>query len=178
MGDWVPRPAQPFGQGNVAAVTHGVGSPALVAEKADEIQGQVARLFPFLGNELFSPAYQRFYRAEAVARMLFEYAMQVVEGEKESRSRKGLTWGVEAAQPTMELYIKAEAMAQKAAQDCGFDPIGLARLYKELGWAKQLAGDSVKDLMGKGREIRERQALPKAKSDEPVRIVPKHPKAG
>lgn len=157
MGEWVRRDAVPFNSGNKVAVSHGGGSPAVIAERADAIRAQLAERFEFLGDEIFADAFRRCCVAQARANLLSEYIWDVVEGRVDARpGRKGgNTTGVEAVPAYLWTEVtRAEANAAKFAQECGLDPTGFARIAKELGWAKQLAGNKVNDLMATGKELR------------------------
>lgn len=152
---WDDRP--PFGAGNTMAVTHGAYSERNIAETAEEIRGELLERFDFLADPMFQTAIERYLRPAARARRLNAWVEAVMDGEIEARPERkgGATTGVDAIpQRVWQALNQAETAAQKFAQDCGLDPIGFARIAKELGWAKQLSGQKVADLASKGRELR------------------------
>ena len=147
----------PFGVGNRMSVTHGAWSERSIAETAEEIRAELLERFDFLADPLFQPAIERYLRPAARARRLNDWVEAVMDGEIEARPERkgGATTGVDAVpQRVWQALSQAESAAQKFAQDCGLDPIGFARIAKELGWAKQLSGQKVADLASKGRELR------------------------
>lgn len=157
MGEWVYREARRPQPGNKLAVTHGTQSAELVAARAEEIRVELGRRFEFLGDPVFGEAFERYCQAQARALMLSEYIWDVVEGRQESRpERRGAaTTGVGGVPKHLWTELaRAESNAQKFGQELGLDPTGFARIAKELGWAKQLSGSRVSDLMSKGRELR------------------------
>ena len=149
-----PQPArgyswEPFQPGNLKALRHGAHSERVVSARAEEIRSMLVETFPFLGQETFVEALERYCRAEARARLLNDYVMSVAERE-----------GVEAVPRTLwQEASRAESNAMKAAQDCGLDPAGFARIGRDLGVARsigqRLQGPSLSDLAAGGRRLRE-----------------------
>ena len=142
-----PREAQAFEVGNKIALRHGIGSPSVVAERAQEIQASLQEHFPFLGDPMFTDSFERCCSAQARVSLLSNYIDTKVSEE-----------GVESVAAYLWTELsRAESNAQKFAQDCGLDPIGFAKLAKELGWAKQLAGNQVASLVSRGKQLRAAQ---------------------
>ncbi len=149
-----PRPARgyswpPFEKGNTAAVKHGAKSPRLVAEKAEAIRAMLLERYEYLADPIFTEALRRYCRIEARAVMLGDYVMAKAEAE-----------GVETVPPTLWTETtRADALAQKAAQDLGLDPTGHARVARDLGFAKslgaRLGAKQLESLASTGRELRE-----------------------
>jgi hypothetical protein len=138
----------PFEKGNTAAARHGAFSDRMIEERAAEIRAYLLGSFPYLAEDTFAEAMIRYCRAEARARMLHEYVMGLAERD-----------GVEAVRPYLWTETsRAESNAQKFAQDLGLDPMGHARIARELGWAKQLAAGraaaGVEKLRRLGTELR------------------------
>jgi hypothetical protein len=119
----------PFEKGNMVAARHGAFSERVIEQRAAEIRSYLTSSFPYLAEETFNEALLRYCRAEARSRMLHQYVMDVAE-----------TDGVQAVRPYLWTETsRAESNAQKFAQDLGLDPMGHARIARDLGWAKQLA---------------------------------------
>lgn len=150
---WESKPA--FGKGNTMAMTHGAFADSVVSARAEEIRAELLERFDFLADEMFQPAIERYLRPAARARILNDWVDGVMAGEIEVRDRGAGSTGIAAVpERVWRALNQAETAAQKFAQDCGLDPIGFARVAKELGWAKQLGQNRVQDLASKGRELR------------------------
>lgn len=161
------RDAEPYQPGNLESVHHGTLSARLVSAKTEEIRSELIERFPLLADPMFADSFERCVSAQARATMLNDYIWGVVEGTIQARSRQGFpSTGIEAVPAYLWGEVtKAEGNAAKFAQDCGLDPIGFAKLAKELGWAKQLSGSNVAGLMTTGRELRRGPSA--ARSAEP-----------
>lgn len=119
----------PFQPGHTLTVRHGTRSQRLVAERAEQVRAQLLEAHEFLGEPIFAEALERYCRVEARARMLDEYVVE-----------KAISEGVESVPPYLWTEAtRADALAQKAAQDCGLDPTGFARAARDLGFAKTLS---------------------------------------
>ena len=128
----------------------------MIAQEAERVRGELADRFEVLGDPMFATALERCCSAQARANLLSDYIWSVVEGTVEAAPRRGKPQtGVEGVPEYLwgELS-KAEANAAKFAQECGLDPTGFARIAKELGWAKHLAGRGLSELVSRGRELR------------------------
>lgn len=151
--DWTPRPARgyswpPFEPGNLAGVRHGVRSERIVAAAQQSVADALLEECPWMAD-VDRGALERYARAEARARLLDAYI-----------ARKTEDGNVEAVKPWVwSEATRADALAQKAAQDLGLDPTGRARLARDLGWAKRLAAtDGVAELAHRGRALRDLRA--------------------
>lgn len=149
-----------FEKGNTLGVRHGANSEAILSERASELRERLLETYEFLGAPVFNEALERYVRAEARSQLLHDWAMKVASGQiRTARVKSRPQTGIEAVPPYIWSEIsRAESNAQKFAQDLGLDPIGLARIAKELGWAKQLAAGRVQDriesLRRLGNELR------------------------
>lgn len=166
--DWY-RPPKPYEARNLAAVTHGTRSEAVKAAKNFEIRSRLMDEIPILTDPMFVEAFDRCVEATVIASMLGDWIFDVIAGLQESRStsekEERPTTGVEAVPKHIwDAYDKAQKNAAKFAQDCGLDPIGFARLAKELGWAKQLAGNGLENLRATGAAIRQGRLNPTAEN--------------
>jgi hypothetical protein len=137
----------PFQEGNLVGARHGTRSKRLVSAKANTIRERLRAVFPIVASDLFAESFERYCTAQARYEMLDDYVMEKAERE-----------GVEAVRPYLWTETtRAAANAQKFAQDCGLDPIGFAKLAKELGWAQHLRDmvgrKSLQELMERGRAI-------------------------
>ncbi len=154
---WVRRDATPFEPENRVAVRHGARSPGVIAAEAERVRGELAERFEILGDPMFAGAFERCCQAQALANMLSDYIWGVIEGTAEAYHpdpRHPRTGVMGVPQHLLTEYNRAQQNAQKFAQDCGLDPIGFAKLVKELGWAKHLAGSGgVQSLVQRGREL-------------------------
>lgn len=138
----------PFQAGHTLSVRHGTRSQRLVAARAEQVRAELLEHFDFLASEVFAEALERYCRVEARARMLDEYVVE-----------KALSEGVESVKPYLWTEAtRADALAQKAAQDCGLDPTGFARAARDLGFAKSLThrahAASAADLASQGSALR------------------------
>jgi hypothetical protein len=139
----------PFEKGNLAALRHGANSERIVSAKAQEIRDLLLQSFPFLAEEAFLEATERYVRAEARAQLLHDYCMEKAERE-----------GVEAVPRTLwQEASRAESNAAKCASDLGLDPAGFARIGRDLGVAgsigQRLQGPGLAALAADGRRLRE-----------------------
>ena len=139
----------PFEKGNLVAVRHGAFSNQLVGEKASRVRELLLERYPYLADEAFVVALERYCRAEPRAVMLHDYVMEKAETE-----------GVEA----VPAYLWAEARgadgnAARFGQDCGLDPTGHARIARDLGLAQTVrrhqAALAVERLKAEGSRLAE-----------------------
>jgi hypothetical protein len=139
----------PFEKGNLVAVKHGASSERIVSARAAEIRVLLVESFPFLAEPIFAEALERYVRAEARARLLYDYCFAKAEAE-----------GVEAVPRTLwQEASRAESNAAKCAQDLGLDPAGFARIGRDLGVARsigqRLAGPGLAEFAADGRKLRQ-----------------------
>jgi hypothetical protein len=138
----------PFKEGNELSIRHGAFSQRRVSARALEICDALLVAYPYLADDVFAEALERYTREEARAVLLHEYVMSVAEEQ-----------GVEAVKPYLWTEAaRAAANAQRFAQDCGLDPTGHARIAHDLGVAKshrsQSAWKGTEELARRGRAIR------------------------
>jgi hypothetical protein len=141
----------PFEEGNELSIRHGAFSQRRVSARSLEIRDALFVAYPYLADDVFMEAVERYTRAEARAVMLHEHVMSVAEEH-----------GVEAVKPYLwSETTRAEANAAKFGQDCGLDPTGHARIAHDLGVAKshrsQSAWKGTEELAKRGRAIREQR---------------------
>ena len=143
----------PFEKDNLVAVRHGAFSNRLVGEKASEVRELLFERYPYLAEETFVEALQRYCRAEARAVMLHNYVVEKAETE-----------GVDAVPAYLWAEARgADANAARFGQDCGLDPTGHARISRDLGLAQnvrvQQAALQVERLQAEGRRVAERRGI-------------------
>lgn len=139
----------PFEEGNELSIRHGAFSQRRISARALEIRDALLVAYPYLADDVFMEALERYTREEARALLLHEYVMRVAEEQ-----------GVEAVKPYLWTEAaRAAANAQRFAQDCGLDPTGHAHVARDLGLAKAAGGrwkgDDLLALAARGRAIRE-----------------------
>ena len=144
----VTRTRPPFEPGNSLALKHGAFSPRAVAQRAAQVRELLQEVAPDLAQPIFEDAIMRYCEAEARSRMLAEHIAAVVDAE-----------GVPSVPPYLwEQASKATTVAAKIGADCGLDAAGLARISRDLGFAKTtrrlLAQNDGPRLGEKGRALR------------------------
>jgi hypothetical protein len=125
----------------------GAFSPRKISEAAEEIRELLLDAAPEFVHPIWSAALERYCRVEGRAAMLNTYITAKVEDE-----------GVEAVRPYLWTEAtRADAQAQKAAQDLGLDPSGYARIARDMGIVHDLrrrfARQDLPPLGQQGREI-------------------------
>ena len=139
----------PFEPGNLVAVRHGAFSARLVSARANEVRQLLLVRYPYLADDAFIEAIERYARAEARALMLHDYIVETVEQE-----------GVLAVKPYLWSERRgADQLAQKCGQDCGLDATGHSRIARDLGLAQnvrsQLATHNIEALQAEGQRLAE-----------------------
>ncbi len=142
------RPGHPprhddFEAGNTVAVRHGAYSERAIAAKAAEVHGALLAAAPYLADDKFMPAVNRYLQAAAREALLHNHI------EKLSAS-KG------AGSVPIRMWENATAAARLAARlgsDLGLDPIGHARI-RALSAGAGVAEASLDDMQAEGRKIR------------------------
>jgi hypothetical protein len=130
-----PSPARhyswpPFQPGHTLSLRHGAFSDRTISARALEIRELLLERYPYLADDAFMEAVQRYTRAEARALLLHTFIMEKVESD-----------GVEAVRPYLWAEARgADALAQKCGQDCGLDPAGHAKIARDLGMAASVRG--------------------------------------
>ena len=142
-----------FEKDNLVAVRHGAFSNRLVGEKALQVRELLYERYPYLADDAFVEALERYCRAEARAVMLHDYVTEKAETE-----------GVEAVPAYLWAEARgADANAARFGQDCGLDPTGHARISRDLGLAQnvrvQHAALQVERLQAEGRLAAERRGI-------------------
>lgn len=139
----------PFEEGNELSIRHGAFSQRRISARALQIRDALLVAYPYLADDVFVEAIERYTRAEARALLLNEHVMSVAEDH-----------GVEAVKPYLwSETTRAEANAAKFAQDCGLDATGHARVARDLGLARsagaQFRNAGVRAIAERGRALRE-----------------------
>jgi hypothetical protein len=139
----------PFEPGHTLSIRHGAFSERVISAAGLQIREALQARYPYLADDSFVEAIERYCRAEARAQLLHWHILTKVEEE-----------GVDSVRPYLWTEAtRAEANAQKFGADCGLDAAGHARIARDLGLAtnvRQLANASKSAaLASTGRAIRE-----------------------
>jgi hypothetical protein len=116
---WTPRPAQPYEEGNEAALRHGGFSARRIGERARIIVGEVLELAPHLAQDEYAFAVSEYAMARAQAELL-TVAIEALIQSSTNVARLNARL-IEAANSS-----RREAAAQRAS--LGLDPRSLAEL--------------------------------------------------
>jgi hypothetical protein len=155
----------PFEQGNTFSVAHGAGSTKLVSERTAEVRHDLISSYQWL-TESDSVAIDLLCSAQARYELLSEYMWGIVEGAIErapqgrppKRGKAEATTGVEAVPAYIWTEItKLEKNISDMANRLGLDPAGRAAIFKDFGWAKALAGQSMGKLVEMGGGLRNKR---------------------
>ena len=137
----------PFEDENTAALVHGARSPRVVDAVATVLAESVVAEAPWLEAEIFQPAIWRYARAEARARLLSNYILQVAEEHPEKVGSR--LW---------ESANGADNTASKMAEALGLTPLSRARLAA-IVTSTEATTAGIADLAERGKAIRARRAL-------------------
>jgi hypothetical protein len=141
----------PFEPGNTVSLRHGAFSHRVISEAGQQIRHALLESYPYLADDAFVEAIDRYCRAEARAQLLHDYITEKVDTE-----------GVEAVKPYLWAEAgRAEANAQKFGSECGLDAAGHAKIARDLGLARNIQRDAnarrTDELAATGRALRERR---------------------
>lgn len=153
--EWVPAfPSQrpPFKRGHLDTVTHGATTQRFVGPRAEAILAREMALPswpPYLNDPSWAPALRSWSRAEAICELLTDYMSNmsiedantdVISTDEDTRqysntheqlftTRKSKTKRVAAP---LEMLRKFETVASNHRNRLGLDPMGRARLGKDI----------------------------------------------
>lgn len=138
------REREPFAEGNRAAVVHGGNSERAIAARAETVHADLLTHAPYLNEERFIPAVQRYLGAAAREALLDEH-IRTVSAEEGAGAVPARVW---------EQVTAAARLAAKLGSDLGLDPIGHARIRALSAGAEASESASIADLAEQGRQIR------------------------
>lgn len=131
---------------NTMAVTHGARSERAIAAKAAEVHAELLEVAPYLREDKFLPAVNRYLQAAAREALLHHHIVSVSD-ERGPGAVASRVW---------EQATAASRLAAKLGSDLGLDPIGHARI-RALSTGADVAERSLTDLQQRGRQIREQR---------------------
>ena len=120
--DFTPRPSgkyswPPFERGHRLSLIHGADSAGPIAAKAAEVHDELLSIAPYLAEDKFIPAVNRYLQAAAREALLGH--ITAVSAEKGAGAVSSRLW---------EQATAATRLAAKLGSDLGLDPIGHARI--------------------------------------------------
>ncbi|MGA9315926.1 MAG: hypothetical protein WBV77_15010 [Solirubrobacteraceae bacterium] len=142
-GVMVGKERPPFEPGNDVALRHGAYSERAIAERAEQVHGELLAVAPYLDEPRFIPAVQRYLSAASREALLDEH-IRTVTAEKGAGAVPARAW---------EQATAAARLAAKLGSDLGLDPIGHARI-RALSAGAEATESSLTDLAAEGRRVR------------------------
>lgn len=139
----VGKERPPFEPGNDVALRHGAYSERAIAERAEQVHGELLAVAPYLDEPRFIPAVQRYLSAASREALLDEH-IRTVTAEKGAGAVPARAW---------EQATAAARLAAKLGSDLGLDPIGHARI-RALSAGAEATESSLTDLAAEGRRVR------------------------
>jgi hypothetical protein len=136
----------PFEEGNTAALVHGAESERAVNAPAVEVHAELLRYAPYLNEDKFLPAVNRYLQAAAPEALLHEFILKTCD-DKGPGAVPSRTW---------EQATAASRLSAKLGSDLGLDVIGHARI-RALTVGAEVGAASLDGLMAEGRAIRQRR---------------------
>jgi hypothetical protein len=136
---------EPFKPGHELSLKHGANSERVIAERAKVVHSELLTHAPYLAEERFIPAVNRYLRAASREALLDDW-IRVVCDEKGAGAIPARTW---------EQATANARLAAKLGSDLGLDPIGHARI-RALSVGAEASAASLDQLSATGRAIRER----------------------
>jgi hypothetical protein len=132
-----------FEPGHTLSTTHGANSPRAIAIRAEEVHAELLVSAPYLDDDKFIPAVNRYLEAAARESLLHRHIVTLSEskGPGEVPSR---VW---------EQATAATRLAAKLGSDLGLDPLGHARI-RALSAGASVDEASRDDLLARGRAVR------------------------
>jgi hypothetical protein len=134
-----------FEDANTASLVHGAQSPRVLDAAATVLAEAVVTEAPWLEAEIFQPAIWRYARAEARARLLSNYILQVADEHPEKIGAR--LW---------ESANGADNTASKMAEALGLTPLSRARLAA-IVTSTEATTQGLDVLAERGRAIRQRR---------------------
>jgi len=154
---WQPNPnpkAPDFEPGNELALKHGAYSPRAIGERAELVHAELLEHAPYLDEERFIPAVQRYLAAAAREALLDEHIRKVCD-EKGPGAVPARSW---------EQVTACARLAAKLGSDLGLDPIGHAKI-RALSVGAQATEATLADLAAAGRQTKGYRAMIGAQAD-------------
>lgn len=136
-GPWKPGP--PFPRGNKLSVIHGANSPAAISARAAEVHAALLEAAPYLDDQKFLPAVNRYLEAAAREALLHGH-IERTAAEKGTGAVPSRVW---------EQATAAARLAAKLGSDLGLDPIGHARI-RALSVGAEVGEASLEELKAQG----------------------------
>lgn len=136
----------PFEPGNtLAEVRHGAYSERAIAERAEQVHGELLEHAPYLNEQRFFPAVSRYLHAASREALLDDHIRQVCD-EQGAGAVPARVW---------EQVTAAARLAAKLGSDLGLDPIGHAKIRALSGAAGAAESSaSLADLAAEGKRVR------------------------
>jgi hypothetical protein len=134
---------EPFKPGHELSLKHGAYSPARIAERAKVVHSELLTHAPYLAEERFIPAVNRYLTAAAREALLDEHIQRLC-AEKGAGAVPARVW---------EQATASARLAAKLGSDLGLDPIGHARI-RALSVGAEASAASLSDLAAEGRQAR------------------------
>ena len=132
-----------FQPGHTVNLVHGADHEMTIKEQASKVHAEIRQVAPWLAEDHFAPAVQRYLRAAAREQLLDEHIAKVA-ADKGPGAVPSRTW---------EQVTAAARLASKLGTDLGLDPIGHARL-KAIAVSVEATQIGLADLLEQGRESR------------------------
>ena len=136
----------PFEPGNTKSLVHGAESERVISARAVEVHAELLRVAPYLNEDKFIPAVNRYLQAAAREGLLHDFITATCD-EKGPGAVPSRTW---------EQATAASRLSAKLGSDLGLDVIGHARI-RALTVGAEVGAASLDGLMAEGRAIRQRR---------------------
>ncbi len=149
----------PFQPGHTLSTVHGAESPRVIAAKAKEVHEALLECAPYLAEDKFLPAVNRYLTA-AAREALLDNHIQSVSASKGAGAVPLRMW---------EQVTAAARLAAKLGSDLGLDPLGHARI-RALSAGAEATQAAMTDLRQRGAALVEAQQAketPPHRSAEP-----------
>jgi hypothetical protein len=125
----------------MAHLVHGASSERVVAERADEVHSELLQVAPYLNEDKFIPAVNRYLQAAAREALLHEH-ITALSAERGPGAVASRVW---------EQATAATRLAAKLGSDLGLDPLGHARI-RALSVGASAGEGALERMAARGRE--------------------------
>jgi hypothetical protein len=122
---------------------NGAGSDAILSVNAAVLRGTLIEVYPWVA-ETDAVAIEQYCRAEARARLLGDYLMEICENDG-PRAVPGYIW---------KAATDADGVAMKAAAGLGLTPEGRLKIAKDAGLATHFQAENLRNLVDQGAQMR------------------------
>lgn len=136
----------PKGVPEFSTMTHGGTSERILSVKSEILREVMFENYPWL-IDADAVAIEQYCRAEARARILGDYILEVTMTEGAGQVPIGL-WTASA---------NSDMVAMRAATSLGLNPEGRMKIAKDAGFASQFQNQQLRDLTGRGKQLRGRE---------------------